>query len=154
VLNDSPFLNTGEVKYFETVVVVVDTGEVLGSLSWNIQRWEGGFCSGVPEPLAWTKSAHIHDRAQRVCTPGASRISMPCYSVIMPSTRRRYVSGWSGASPVIRKPQRKYASFLGSSDESPLPSVGEVREQCRQVKDFPFALSLSKVIEKSYTSDR
>jgi outer membrane protein OmpA-like peptidoglycan-associated protein len=43
VINDSPMLNINESKQFETVAVVVETGAVLGSLSWNIQRWKAGF---------------------------------------------------------------------------------------------------------------
>lgn len=39
VLNDSPFLDYNQIKEFETAIVVVETGEVLGNLRWNIQRW-------------------------------------------------------------------------------------------------------------------
>jgi outer membrane protein OmpA-like peptidoglycan-associated protein len=43
VLNDSPMLQINQTKQFETVAVVVETGLVLGSLSWNVQRWRAGF---------------------------------------------------------------------------------------------------------------
>jgi outer membrane protein OmpA-like peptidoglycan-associated protein len=42
VLNDSPMLQINQTKQFETVAVVVETGQVLGSLRWNIQRWRAG----------------------------------------------------------------------------------------------------------------
>jgi hypothetical protein len=46
VLNDSPMLppvpHGGIVKHFETVATVVETGQVLGSLGWSIQRWRAG----------------------------------------------------------------------------------------------------------------
>jgi outer membrane protein OmpA-like peptidoglycan-associated protein len=43
VLNDSPMLLLNQTKRFETVAVVVETGQVLASLRWNIQCWEAGF---------------------------------------------------------------------------------------------------------------
>jgi hypothetical protein len=36
-------LQVQQSEQFETAPVVVETGQVLGSLSWNIQRWVGGF---------------------------------------------------------------------------------------------------------------
>ncbi len=72
VLNDSPSLNTGEIKYFETVVVVIDTGEVLGSLSWNIQRWAAGFMPAtINEWFGWRQPTSTIVR-NVTCTPGAS----------------------------------------------------------------------------------
>jgi len=38
ILNDSPMLNINETKKFNTVAVVIETGAVLGSLSWTILR--------------------------------------------------------------------------------------------------------------------
>ncbi|MFI2228728.1 OmpA family protein [Nocardia testacea] len=43
VLNDSPMLNIDEVKQFETAAIVVESGQLLGSLSWTIQRRKAGF---------------------------------------------------------------------------------------------------------------
>lgn len=72
VLNDSPHLNVGEVKYFETVVVVVETGEVLGSLSWNIQQHQAGFVPGwMNRWFGWRQPTSTIVR-NVVCTPNAS----------------------------------------------------------------------------------
>lgn len=66
ILNDSPMLQMDEAKQFETVVVVVETGEVLGSLSWNIQRWGAPSLWGLLGP----GSSTIVRRAD--CREGAS----------------------------------------------------------------------------------
>lgn len=72
VLNDSPHVNTSETKYFETVVVVVETGEVLGSLSWNIQRWEAGIAPAwLNSILGWEQPTSTIVRNVS-CNPGAS----------------------------------------------------------------------------------
>lgn len=72
VLNDSPQLNVGEVKYFETVAMVVETGEVLASLSWNIQRSEAGIAPAWMNRLfRWEQPTSTIVR-NVVCTPGAS----------------------------------------------------------------------------------
>lgn len=42
VLNDSPMLLLNQTKRFETVAVVVETGQVLASFRWNIQCWIAG----------------------------------------------------------------------------------------------------------------
>ena len=72
VLNDSPFLNIGEVKYFETAVVVVDTGEVLGSLSWTILRFEAGFVPAFVNRWLGRKQPTSTIARNVVCKPGAS----------------------------------------------------------------------------------
>jgi hypothetical protein len=72
VLRDSPHLNISEIKYFETAVVVIQTGEVLGSLRWNIQRWEAGFAPGwLNRWMGWEQPSSTIVRGV-VCTRGAS----------------------------------------------------------------------------------
>lgn len=72
VLNDSPHLNISEIKYFETVVVVVETGEVLGSLSWNIQCREAGIAPAwLNRMLGWSQPTSTIVRNVS-CNPGAS----------------------------------------------------------------------------------
>lgn len=75
VLNDSPMLNIGEAKFFETVVVVVETGEVLGSLSWYIVRRDVDLMGILP---AWLKKWLYGENTTTtivgnvVCSPEAS----------------------------------------------------------------------------------
>jgi outer membrane protein OmpA-like peptidoglycan-associated protein len=43
VINDTPEIDIGEVKRFETVATIIETGVILGALHWRIGRWPAGF---------------------------------------------------------------------------------------------------------------
>jgi len=67
VINDSPMLLMNQNKQFETVAVVVEAGQVLGSLSWSIQRRSAPDLWGLLGPDSSTIVRWAH------CTEGASR---------------------------------------------------------------------------------
>ncbi|MCP4925649.1 MAG: hypothetical protein GY916_06880 [Gammaproteobacteria bacterium] len=71
VINDSAFLNINEVKYFETAVVVIETGELLGTLTWNIQHRKAGFFPEfVDRFFGWESTSTIVRNV--ACNPSAS----------------------------------------------------------------------------------
>ncbi len=59
VLNDSPMLKVGESKQFETAAIIVETGHLLGSLSWIIQCRATGFLGG--DPSTTIRSATVRE---------------------------------------------------------------------------------------------
>ena len=58
VLNDSPMLQLNQSKQFETAAVIVETGQLLCSLTWSIQRWEAGFFGNDSSTIVQTATAH------------------------------------------------------------------------------------------------
>ena len=58
MLNDSPMLQLNQSKQFETAAVIVETGQLLCSLTWSIQRWEAGFFGNDSSTIVQTATAH------------------------------------------------------------------------------------------------
>jgi hypothetical protein len=41
ILNDSPMMDDGETKYFETAIVIIESGQILGSFFWTVRNDSG-----------------------------------------------------------------------------------------------------------------
>lgn len=51
-------LDMNQSKELETTIVVVETGQVLGNLRWNMQRWSASSWFGGPDSSTTTRRAN------------------------------------------------------------------------------------------------
>lgn len=168
ILNDSPFLDMNQTKEFETAIVVVETGEVLGHLRWNVQRWSAVSWFGGPDSSTTVRRAN--------CAEGSSAEFQSVVDqyvadqLLSDGGEQTVVTGFAAGSavlppapiinltPVIRTlqdhPERRVTLGGGATQDEPNP-VALSQQRAEAVRGYLVRLGIdaSRISVESYGAD-